>query len=185
VLERHLELRSEPRTPSVCGEPCYISCNVQHLGAGRLHVRRNSGEVTFQNSAAAGQECMKVLGLRHSGSRLGTIRQRVTIENRDSLEKIGEYVRLAFPPCLPQRQLPVFFRFSKFFSATVTSRRGRTNRPHTRPGSGVAADRRGAVVRIRAKRPQLRSGVDTADHGNRTSLMFAIERRGFRRVELA
>jgi hypothetical protein len=34
---------------------------------------------------------MKVLGLRHSGSRLGTIRQRVTIENYDLLEKIGEY----------------------------------------------------------------------------------------------
>jgi len=57
--------------------------------------------------------------------------------------------------------------------------------PHTRPGLGVAADWRGAVVRIRAKRPELRSGVDTADHGNRTSLMLAIERRGFRRVELA
>lgn len=27
----------------------------------------------------------------HSGSRLGTIRERVTIENRDLLEKIGEY----------------------------------------------------------------------------------------------
>jgi len=67
----------------------------------------------------------------------------------------------------------------------VTSRRGRTNRPHTRPGLGVAADWRGAVVRIRAKRTELRSGVDTADHGKRTSLMFAIERRGFRRVELA
>jgi hypothetical protein len=34
---------------------------------------------------------MKVLGLRHSGSRLGTFRQRVAIENRDLLEKIGEY----------------------------------------------------------------------------------------------
>jgi hypothetical protein len=84
-----LELGSEPRTPSVRGEPRYISRDVQHLGAGRLHVRRNSGKVTFQNSAAAGQECMQVLGLRHSGSRLGTIRQRVTIENCDLLEKIG------------------------------------------------------------------------------------------------
>jgi len=29
--------------------------------------------------------------LRHSGAKLGTIRQRVTIENCDLLKKIGEY----------------------------------------------------------------------------------------------
>ena len=75
--------------------------------------------------------------------------------------------------------MPVLFLFSKFFSATVTSRRGRTNRPHTRPGLGIAADWRGAVVRIRAKRSELGSGVDTADHGNRARLVLSIERGWF------
>jgi len=66
------------------------------------------------------------------------------------------------------------------------ARRGRTkDRPRARPGLRVAAGWRGAVVRICAERPELRRRVDTADHGNRTGLVLAIERRRFGRVEFA
>jgi hypothetical protein len=58
-------------------------------------------------------------------------------------------------------------------------------RPLAQSGLRVTTSWCAAVVRIRAERPKLCNWVDTADHRKGTGLVFAIEGRWFRRVELA